>query len=871
MTHPRPATALLYPICFLSGAAALGYQMVWTKLFAAGLGHEMPSMLAVVAAFMGGMALGATSLDGILTRGANPGLCYAGLEWIIGGWGIITAIVIPFVNERAIQFIGLEPSAWRHWFVAFALPFVTLLPATAAMGATFPAMERWLATTATPCRCVGAVYAANTFGAVAGVLGTVFVLAPALGFRHSTWLLAGINLMCGTAAFWGKHASGRRTPGVVAGQEAGACSLTERSQVVVRYPGSYLRLAATLFCCGLLGIGYEIVGTRALAKVLENTIYTFAAVLSVYLLGTALGAALYQRFARQANFDGLLAVLLGGTALTCLLGLFALAQAQILYDCLRAAWGDAQPAVLAAEMAVAMSVFGLPTVFMGAAFSHLVQAAGARPGGVGRAVAWNTLGGAGAGALFGVWLLPWLGSKWTLTLISLGYLGWVRKLSGWRWAIPFAALVLAFLLPDDFRLAQLPPRELIIAYREGTMASVTVVEDAPGQRMLRVNNRFQMGGTASAPAEYRHAHLPLLLHPAPGRALFLGLGTGITLGAASRHPDLQTDAVELLPEVIAVMPNFEPHNFSPTRDPRVKVFVADARRFVRATAARYDVIVADLFHPAMDGAGTLYTVEHFRAIRARLAPGGLFCQWLPLHQLDHEMLRVIARTFLDVFPEAQAWLLHLNVDAPVIGIVGTLKPGQYASGWVESRLTNATLAAELKKLALADSVRLFGSLLAGAAALEEFAAGAPTNTDDASQVIFGAPRFIYRKGESAYGRLLTMLALGPVDFRGALALGDAPGAVELVARLERYAAARDVYLKGLIAEAEGRGDEAVDAYVESARLSGDFTAGYAQCLTRATIQATAQPDAARALLRRLIEAQPARPVARELLQRLLGE
>src|SRR5438034_94509 len=101
------------------------------------------------------------------------------------------------------------------------------------------------------------------------------------------------------------------------------------------------------------------------------------------------------------------------------------------------------------------------------------------------------------------------------------------------------------------------------------------------------------------------------------------------------------------------MPSFAPHNFSPERQPALKMFVADARRFVRATSAQYDVIVADLFHPARDGAGSLYTLEHFRAIRQRLASGGLFCQWLPLHQLDENMLRIIVRTFLEIFPRSE--------------------------------------------------------------------------------------------------------------------------------------------------------------------------------------------------------------------------
>ncbi|PYL00220.1 MAG: hypothetical protein DME19_05820 [Verrucomicrobia bacterium] len=466
----------------------------------------------------------------------------------------------------------------------------------------------------------------------------------------------------------------------------------------VRTPFLPSRLGLTVFATGLLGIGFETVGGRVLAQVLENTVYTFAAVLAVFLLGTSIGAALYQRVAvRRGSIGGpptgvcepralqgnpspfMLADLLVGSSLVCLLGVVALGEAETIFKTCRSTLGDGSLAVSAAEMEVVSMVFLLPTIFMGATFSHLAQAARRKDGGVGQAAALNTFGGALAAAFFPVFLLPFIGSKWTLTLISLAYLLLVPRVSGWRWGFLAAPVVLVSALPANLHLVQVHPGGRIVKYREGVMASVAVVEDANRDRVLRVDNRFQMGGTAAAAAEYRHAHIPLLLHPAPKRALFLGLGTGITFGAASLHPTLQSDGVELVPEVVEVMRRFEPYNFAPQHKPQLKLFVADARRFVRVTSAKYDVIVADLFHPARDGAGSLYTLEHFQAIRERLAPGGLFCQWLPLHQLDEDMLRVITRTFLEVFPGGQGWLLRFNVDAPVIGLVGTVGRPHYST------------------------------------------------------------------------------------------------------------------------------------------------------------------------------------------------
>jgi spermidine synthase len=383
---------------------------------------------------------------------------------------------------------------------------------------------------------------------------------------------------------------------------------------------------------------------------------------------------------------------------------------------------------------------------------------------------------------------------------------------------------------------------------------------------LRVNNHFQMGGTAAAGKEYLQAHIPLLLHPDPKRALFLGTGTGITLGAAVVHPNLEINGVELIPEVVAAMPQFEPYNFSPARSPHVTMHVADARRFVRATDAQYDVIVADLFHPARDGAGSLYTLEHYQALRTRLAPSGLVCQWLPLYQLDEKTLQIIVRTFLEVFPNAQAWLLQLDVDTPVLGLVDSLEPRKYDADWIERRLTSPALEIELKKLALTDSVRFFGHFVAGSETLRKFSGDARLNTDDQPRVTFDAPRFVYQHAATSYGRLMKLLELGVGDPQQTLGLGS--DATAFADRVTRYWRARDEYLRGLIADTEGEHTRAIDNFVESARLSEDFTLGYAQCLTLASLEAKSNPTEAKALLRRLVEAQPSRPVAAELLERI---
>jgi spermidine synthase len=716
-------------------------------MFAIGLGHEMPSLLAVVVAFFAGLAIGAWALDAPVSRSRRPGYWYGALELIIGFWGFVLAEFFPRISDLAVSAVGLDVSPFRHWTMAFMIPFIFLLPATVAMGATLPAMDRFVSPCAADRRSIGALYATNTLGAVVGTVASTFWIIPALGFTRTIAIFAGLNVLCGLLALLIEATV----------QRSVAIHAQIRRTTIKVVPAR--RLSLTVFIIGLLGIGYEVLGVRLLAQVLENTIYSYAVALSVYLLGTAIGAALYQRLGRRFEFRSLLNYLLIGISVTCLVGMWLLFKSQNVYHSIRTALGDGRLGVLAAELAVATAVFGLPTILLGAAFSHLVQSARQSEGGVGKAVAFNTLGCALAPLLFGVAMLSTMGAKWTLVLIALGYLLLLAKISRWQKLAVLVPVGIMFALPGKLQLVQMPDGGKLLEYREGVMDSVAVIEHFDGNRSLQVNNRFNMGGTGAVNAQRRHAHIPLLLHPDPRRALFLGVGTGISLGAFSEHRNLQTDGVELVPEIIEVLHQFEPFNQQPARNPQLKLHVADARRFVRVTETRYDVIVADLFHPARDGAGALYTREHFQAIRQRLAAGGLFCQWLPLFQLDEPMLKVIVRTFLEAFPHTRGYLLRLNVDTPVLGLVGTLKPIRYPANWFGQRVRDPKLLAQLKSLTLMDEFQLFGCLVAAPDALREFSRAAQINTDDHPMVIFQAPRFDYIRTQTTYGRLLTLLDL----------------------------------------------------------------------------------------------------------------
>jgi spermidine synthase len=411
-----------------------------------------------------------------------------------------------------------------------------------------------------------------------------------------------------------------------------------------------------------------------------------------------------------------------------------------------------------------------------------------------------------------------------------------------------------------------PPGGRIVEYREGVVGVVSVIEEAGGTHVLRVNNRYNMGGTNSVFAEHRQAHVPLLLHPAPRRALFLGVGTGITAEGATSHPGLAVTAVELVPEVLAMRPWFE-HQATAAAGSTLSLTVADARRFVRASDEQWDVVVADLFHPARDGAGALYTVEHFEAARARLAPGGLFCQWLPLHQLDLPTLRVVVRTFRSVFPEARGFVGDFNVRTPILGLVGQAEPIRYPAGWYDARVADATLRRAVEVAALSNELTLLGCFLAGPDQLASFAGDGPLNTDDHPVVVHMAPRLEYRKDEPHWARLAALLeAWTPAP--GPLLAPDADPA--FVDRVARYARARDLYLRSVIRRAEGFERAAIRLLLESAATSRDFRTAYVMALRAALERRGTDRETALRILRALVEANPDDPRAAAALRRHFG-
>ncbi len=869
-------------LMLVSGFAGLGYQIVWTQQCALWLGHESAAVLAVVTGFFAGLAIGSLLCARRIERSARPERWYAACETIVALWSVVLALALAPISERLLALTGAQPSALWQWSVAFLGTLAVLLPATAAMGATLPAMAcvTALLSASKPAEAgsprhgprrpgglqIAGLYASNTFGAVIGVLGSAFWLLPHWGLARTAATCGLLNLLCAAAAL--RLASGR-VP-----QARGAPAASTGGRAVL----------PTLALTGFLGIGYEILVVRVLSQVAEDTVYTYALLLAVYLLGSAAGAALYQRWSvRRVGEQGTSrdsgARLLRLQAAACLLGTLSLWGAEEVARWVQRGLGSGMIAALASEAALAVLAFGPATIVMGAVFSHLSAQAKSQQHSFGHALGVNTLGAAFAPVVFGVLLAPALGPKATLLLISAGYLALAlprHAASPSFWAPACAAVAIALLLPP-LAFVDVPEGGRIVSYQDGALGAVSVVEDGAGVARLRINNRQQEGSSATRLADARQAYLPLLLHPDPKRALFLGLGTGVTAAAAAEDPALRVDAVELLPEVIAASAHFRPVAQDAT-DPRsaqhggsgLRVIAADARRFVRTTDQAYDVIIADNFHPARSGSGALYTVEHFAAVRARLGHEGVFCQWLPLHQLDLVTLRSIVQAFIAVYPGGWAILATNSLETPVLGLVGRPEPGRFDLAGVRRRLTQATLPLRLVDSGLGDEFALLGSFVAGPRSLARFAGAAPVNTDDHPVVAYMAPRITYEPDSLPRERLLALLHEFDIS---ADAVIDPDAGGTAANRLAAYWAARKQFLQAgqrvrPVAEPLQMLAQVREPLLGVLRISPDFRPAYDPLLRIATALLRRDPPAARALLKELQQVQPARPEAQVLIRQL---
>ena len=622
---------------------------------------------ATLSGFFLGLALGSLALGERSRQWRRPLLAFGLLEIGVG----LGALVVPPILDVYRHVYPLLRFRFASLPAGFAL--VKLLLAAAAigiptfcMGGTLPALGQAVVPEGRRLGMpVGGLYAINLAGAALGTLAVPFVLLPRLGL--------GTTYACAIA--------GSLTVGVVAclvgwSSPEAARPVSPDAPPSVSVPALLLVLS---FVSGLSTLALQTLWTRMFSLVHENSIYSFAVVLFVCLGGLTGGAAASRKALARGRPPR---ALLG--AAWCAAGLLVAATPRF-FNALTGGLGylsaEGWLPTLGRLLGLALVTMFPASLSLGTALPLVIEMAGSERESagplVGRVLAANTLG-AMAGPVLATFLMGPLLGLWG----SLVLLGGMLVVAGAWTGLPRAQAALAGgLLATGLLLGaadvapvrvQAAAGQRLVSVREGTHGTTAVIANA-NDRWITVNNSYVLGGTGTADEERWQAHLPLLLHPSARRVAFVGMGTGITAGAALLHPTGSIVALEIVPEVVAAArEDFADFNGRVVDDPRVEVVIDDGRNYLASTPGAFDVVVGDLLVPWRPAEAPLYTQEHFESVRRALRADGVFCQWLPLYQLSPDQLAIVVRTFLEVFPTATLWRGNFNPDEATLALVGHL-------------------------------------------------------------------------------------------------------------------------------------------------------------------------------------------------------
>jgi len=731
--------ALLIPalLLFVSGAAALVYQVLWIKQLSLVVGVEVYAITTGISAFFAGLALGGLLFGRWADTLRQPLLLYAGLEVLVAILGVGATFAMS---------LAASPFAWLEQHVgllAWVLPFALVGIPALLMGGTLPVLVRSLATDPLQLgKAGGHLYAANTAGAIAGTLLAAFVLIAALGVRGSALAAAMLNLLAAAGALWFQ----RQRPLL---EEASAKPHTEK------VPD---RLALWLYSiAGGVALGYEVVWSQSIVQFMSTRTYAFAVVLATYLTGLFLGSALLaRRVDRLRDPWGVFGLLIAGAGLVALLEIALLGRWLVFAQTTVEAWvlsfGASELLGMSARFAVAaLSIVFVPTVLLGAAFPVALRLSVGRDHvgrNVGEVVAFNTLGGIIGVMLCGFVLIPLLGLVRTLGLLAIiaagiGYFA-VRKGHGVKKgrrqavvAIGLVAVALVVFTPAN-KLASLLPgarNGTLNFYEEGRGGTVAVVSQGKGQKTFERLYIQGVSNTGDAMPSLRYmriqALLPLLIHNGePRSALVIGFGTGITAGALTQYPGLEQRVVaELLPAVVKAAPLFK-GNFNAASHSGVDVRLRDGRQELLRNPQRYDLITLEPPPPSAAGVVNLYSRDFYQLAARRLNKQGLVAQWLPLPTQNIDDSRSLVRSFLDVYPYASLWTSEFHEML----LVGSMEPIELDAAKISERFQQDSVRSTLQDVGIGSAAALLATWVTDRAGLERFAANAQPVTDDQPRI-----------------------------------------------------------------------------------------------------------------------------------------
>ncbi len=810
---------------FISGATGLILQVVWMYRLGLVFGNSAYASSATLAAFFLGLAAGGRLWGKMATKFKHSlrvyglmeiGVALAAILWLLGLH--LYELYFPSV----VNVVGRDQEILT--LIKFIFSILLLFLPTMLMGGTFPILVQYVSHTRKQMEKHGSMlYAVNTLGASVGTFIAGFILLSTYGVNATYYLaifaVACIGFIALIISFITTQPSYQKAP------------LCKENKSLVNTPSISLKkpqVAAVAFLSGFLALSLEILWTRMFAQVLQNSVYSFAIVLVVFLISLGLAGILSHFLIRYSAppTPTLIALFTFGAILTAFTPLlFDKLTGGMTYVTTSGEWSSYLISILRVSIIVILP----PTILLGAIFPYLLKVAPLKnlnPGDLtGQLVLYNSLGSSLGPVITGFILLEIFGLLSSIKLMAVAYVFMAALFSLKLAATPkkialtsslLCVLIIGFM--NQPLLIKLDKGEQMLGQWQASDGVVSVIKSGENI-VMKLDNYYTLGDSESALIEQLQGHIPLLIHSNPKKVLFLGMGTGVTAGASLKHQVDKVVVTELIPNVVvAAKKYFSPLTNDLYSDSRVQIVNDDARNYLHTSEDKFDVIIGDLFTPWHAGTGSLYTLEHFRQVNSKLAVDGLFAQWLPLHQLTPETLGIISKTFATVFPQVTLWRADFSDNKPSIALIGQAAGTQLDNSTLQKNISN--IFQEKNK----ETNHMTGLFYIGNyEAVKNNNINSDINVDDKRTIEFKAPILSYQassgKGNYVTGEILE-------EYLSLLQKNLPPNKDPYVAHLpeneKRYIEVGLLYFKYLKSISEKREIEAKKLYEQIGEMAPDF-------------------------------------------------
>jgi len=785
-------------ICFvLSGATGLIYEVLWARMLGLVFGATTLAVSTVLAAFMGGLALGSAVAGRLSDRITRPLRVYGLIEIGVAVYALLVPLLFTVVdNLYAFIWQHFQPGFFVFSLWRFVLSCALLLVPTSLMGATLPVLSAALLRSAKrSSNSVTQLYACNLVGAILGTLVAGFVLLPSIGVRATIIVAASLNIIVGVIAIFAERRGGAAA---TSGQQAEI-----EVEAVVAETDVVAGRRFWLFCAvasGFVTISTQVAWTRVLAMVIGSSTYAFSIVVALFLIGLAGGAWFIGRsnYATKLRTSIMTIELLNAASLFLSLLVINRIPNILVYLGLRlqvSSWGG----LLLLQIMCASLLVLAPALLMGMVMPVvLVWASTDRESSVrlvGRSYAINTIGAIAGAFMTGFILIPLTSTKHTLLFCAaicvivagVAYVprpttGDSQLLRGISIGATVLIIILLFITAPTMNLADLsigaydslvrvlaktregvkddqnqtgPAEHRLLMYEEGPTATVSVRKDWE-TTSLAINGRANASDREDMPTQVMLGQLPVLVAPSIRNGLVIGLASGVTVGAVLQSPIESLDCVELERATIPASRFFEHVNNRPLNDPRLHLIIDDARTYLRVSQKRYDMIISEPSHPWVPGVANLFTREFFEMTRDRLSDEGVFVQWVQIYQLSTETLRSVLATYQGVFPHVLVFRVGGVDKGKDLLLIGSNKPLNLDK--LTERVADPRMSAEIARVNLKSESDVRAWYVCDETTLRAAVAGAKINTDDNMHIETTVPREAFRPLMQTNSEWVQMLA-----------------------------------------------------------------------------------------------------------------